>query len=171
MENKNKNLLIGGLLSAVFVMAIAFAGFSQQLQITDSAASTTTWNIGFSSATPSVACSGTPTAACGTVTSFTTGATSISFQTKLFSPGETVTYTVKVKNSGNVTAKLTGLTLNEGNTSNLIQYSQSGLTQNSTTVAANQEVQFTVTVTFKQTSGSVAAQSDSLTLNLTWEQA
>jgi len=172
MQNKHKNILIGGLLAVVFIMAIAFAGFTQQLTITDSATVSSDWNIGFESAEPSVACGEGVTGACGSVTEFTSGATQIEFDTTLVSPSDTVTYTVVVRNSGSIAAEVASVDLVEDDEDNLIKYTTS-LTEGTQLAAktgdANGTVEFTVTVTFEQTAGAIAAQSDGLTMTIAWE--
>ena len=61
MDTKNKNVLIGGLLAIVFVMAVGYAAFATQLNITGSANVTSTWDVHIKSIT-----AGTPV---GTATS------------------------------------------------------------------------------------------------------
>lgn len=171
MERKQKNLLIGGLIALVFIMAVGFAGFTQRLTVNDSATSTSNWNIGFSAASASTACSTSVTTNCGTVTSFSSGATSISFTTKLASPGSSVTYTATVKNNGNVTAKLNSLTTTPNSTSSLIKYTVTGMTAGTTTISAGATATLTVKVEFQQQAGNIPAQSNNLVLNLDWVQA
>lgn len=170
MERKNKNFLIGGLIALVFIMAVAFAAFTQTLTISGQSSSTANWNLSFSSATANAACGSTVTSDCGTVTSFSSGATSINFETKFSSPGHSVTYTVVVKNSGNVNAKLNNLTSTPSNSSSLITYSVTGMTAGTTTIAAGSTATLTITVSFPQKSGNIAAQSNNLSLQLDWVQ-
>ena len=47
MESKHKNVLIGALLAVVFVMAVGYAAFAQQLTINGSAEITSRWDIAF----------------------------------------------------------------------------------------------------------------------------
>ena len=58
MESKHKNILIGALLAVVFVMAVGYAAFAQQLTINGSAEITSTWDVKYDStkteATPGV---------------------------------------------------------------------------------------------------------------------
>lgn len=172
MERKQKNLLVGGLVALVFIMAIGFAGFTQRLTISDTSSVTSDWNIGFSSATPSTVCSdGTASAktACGAVTSFSEGAKTIAFTTTLYKPGDTVTYTVTVKNSGSVGAKLASYTPTYTDSDSLLEYTITGLTANTTTVnASNGTAQFTVKVTFKEQAGAIEPQTNGLQLHLDW---
>jgi uncharacterized repeat protein (TIGR01451 family) len=176
MENKHKNALIGGLLAIVFIMAVGFAGFTQQLTINDTASVSSDWNVGFLSATADTTCDANANK-CGTVSTTvdsSNGTTkALTFSTKLASPSDTVTYTVKVKNFGTVDAKLANVNLAETDASNLIEYSYdtNALVAGTTTLAAGDEMSFTVTVTFAQTTGTIAQQTDGATLTLDWEQA
>ena len=45
MENKNKNVLIGALLAVVFVMAVGYAAFAQQLTINGTSTITSKWDV------------------------------------------------------------------------------------------------------------------------------
>ena len=45
MESKHKNALIGALLAVVFVMAVGYAAFAQQLTINGSAEINSSWDI------------------------------------------------------------------------------------------------------------------------------
>ena len=47
MESKHKNILIGTLLAVVFVMAVGYAAFAQQLQINGTATINSTWDVHF----------------------------------------------------------------------------------------------------------------------------
>lgn len=176
MESKHKNALIGGLLAIVFIMAVGFAGFTQKLTIKDTTSVTSNWKIGFESVTPSPTCA-TSANKCGAATGFTAGDKTLTLNTKLASPSDVVTYTVVVKNYGNVNAKIAanGITMTPTKTGNntVIRYAQSGLTAGTTTVAAGATVSFTVTVTFEQTEGQIEAAklSNGLTMNIDWEQA
>lgn len=175
MENKHKNALIGGLLAIIFIMAVGFAGFTQQLTINDTSSVTTTWNVGFDSVTPSAVCPDSDaTAACGKVNNFTAGDKALVFDTKLMSPSDTVTYTVVVKNYGDVDAKIAtnGISMTETNTDSVISYAQSGLTEGDT-LAAGATKTFTVTVSFDQTGGQIDTNklTNGLAMYIDWEQA
>ena len=47
MESKHKNALIGALLAVVFVMAVGYAAFAQQLTINGTAEITSKWDVHF----------------------------------------------------------------------------------------------------------------------------
>jgi uncharacterized repeat protein (TIGR01451 family) len=176
MENKHKNAVIVVLFAIVIIMAVGFAGFTQQLTIKDTASVSSNWNVGFLSATADTTCDKNANK-CGDVSTTvdtTNGTTkALTFSTKLASPSDTVTYTVKVKNFGTVDAKLVNVNLAETDSSNLIEYSYdtNALAAGTTTLAAGAEMTFTVTVTFAQTTGTIATKSDGATLTLDWEQA
>jgi len=192
MDNKHKNALIGGLLAIVFIMAVGFAGFTQRLTIEDTTSVSSDWNIGFETVSPSAICpaEGTATTACGSVvapegstyslddatkTYSVNNAKTLTFDTKLLSPSYTVTYTIVVKNYGDVDAKIAadGIVMTPSNESSVIKYSQSGLTEETTTVAAGQTVTFTVTVTFEQVTGNIdpTKKTNSLSMYINWQQA
>jgi len=173
MESKHKNALIGGLLAIVFIMAVGFAGFTQQLTITDETTVSSDWNIGFDTATAAAACSETVTTGCGSVTAFSAQARSISFNTYFASPGETVTYTVNVRNYGNVDAVVTGINLVPTNANSVIEYSYSGIAVDDTLTVAQGTKTFTVTVTFPQTENYIepANMQNSMTMTIDWAEA
>jgi len=192
MDNKHKNALIGGLLAIVFIMAVGFAGFTQRLTIEDTTSVSSDWNIGFETVSPSAICpaEGTATTACGSVvapegstyslddatkTYSVNNAKTLTFDTKLLSPSDTVTYTIVVKNYGDVDAKIAadGIVMTPSNESSVTKYSQSGLTEETTTVAAGQTVTFTVTVTFEQVTGNIdpTKKTNSLSMYINWQQA
>ena len=112
MESKHKNALIGALLAVVFVMAVGYAAFAQQLQINGTATITSTWDVHFDetkdedsgavSAEP-----GIPTATTqpsGTITYGDEHTATLS--ATLIQPGDKVTYTLTIENGGNITANL-----------------------------------------------------------------
>ncbi len=117
MKNQ-KNLTIAlTVLIAVVGLTIVYAALSQNLSITfgSSASSAvvqkgSTWDIGFDTETATV--NGTKTgyslATCGTASVTKEGVT-ISSAT-LYTPGDSCTWNVKVKNNGNLNAKLNSFT-------------------------------------------------------------
>lgn len=174
MESRHKNILIAGLLVFVFIMAVGFAAYSQRLTINETSRVTTNWNVGFNSVSPSATCSGNDTVACGTVNGFTPQAKTITLSTKLTKPSDVVTYTVSVKNYGDVTAKIAtgGIKLTPTNADSIITYTQNGLSVGQT-LAAGATATFTITVTFPQTEGNIPASklTNGLTLYIDWIQA
>ena len=111
MEARHKNALIGALLAVVFVMAVGYAAFAQQLTINGSAEITSRWDVHMTqegaSATPASTMGTNPT---GDV-QVDGGGLTATFNTELMSPGDTVTYVIPIKNTGTLDAKLSNITL------------------------------------------------------------
>ncbi len=168
MSAKNKNALIGGLLAIVFVMAVGYAAFATQLNITGTASTTSTWDLHIKSIT-----AGTPV---GTATSksATVGSDQLSatFETDLVAPGDSVTYTVEVENGGSLPAKLSAITFTQSS-ENAIIYTYNGIAQNDT-LAAGTTTSFTVTVTYNPAITSQPDDADltsTLNMQLSYVQA
>ena len=188
METKHKNALIGALLAVVFVMAVGYAAFAQQLTINGSASISSSWDVHIKDIQGQVTNSSTAgdnTTDAGTPTK---DATTANFTTKLVSPGDQVTYTVTVENSGSIDAQLNDIVLSvgpdtgslveqtsltaENNPSDPIVYTVSGINESETLNADGGTKKFTVTVTYNS---SVTTQPTSLTnvakLTLLYNQA
>ena len=139
MEAKHKNALIGALLAVVFVMAVGYAAFAQQLTINGSAEITSRWDVHMTqegaSATPASTMGTNPT---GDV-QVDGGGLTATFNTELMSPGDTVTYVIPIKNTGTLNAKLSTITLSSETPEMVID--NSGLT--ATTKDGN--IKYTVT--------------------------
>ena len=188
METKHKNALIGALLAVVFVMAVGYAAFAQQLTINGSASISSNWDVHIKDIQGQVTNSSTAgdnTTDAGTPTH---DATTANFTTKLVSPGDQVTYTVTVENSGSIDAQLNDIVLSVGpdtgslveqtsltaanNPSDPIVYTVSGINEGETLNADGGTKNFTVTVTYNS---SVTTQPTSLTnvakLTLLYNQA
>ena len=111
MESKHKNVLIGDLLAVVFVMAVGYAAFAQQLTINGSAEITSRWDVHMLQEGAEWAPSSTMgTSPSGTVTVAPGGLTA-TFSAALISPGDTVTYTIPIVNAGTLDARLDTITL------------------------------------------------------------
>ncbi len=137
METKHKNMLIISLLAIVLVMAVGYAAFAQSLKISGTANITSKWEVHFDENSASYQTSSlmgtTPTA---TVTVGKDGLTA-EFEAELISPGDTVTYTIPVVNTGTINAKLTSINLSGEN----LQVNQQNLTATST----DGNIKYTVT--------------------------
>ncbi len=139
MEAKHKNALIGALLAVVFVMAVGYAAFAQQLTINGTAEITSKWDVHMieGSVNP-VAAYTTATEPTGTLT-VADGGLKADFTANLVSPGDTVTFTVPVVNAGTIDAVLDTITLSSTTTDMVID--NTGLT--ATTKDGN--IKYTVT--------------------------
>jgi hypothetical protein len=137
MEAKHKNALIGALLAVVFVVAVGYAAFAQQLTINGSASISSKWDVHMEAgtATPASTAGTTPT---GSVTVADGGLTA-TFTSTLVSPGDTETFTVPIVNKGTLDAKLGSITLTSTTSGMVID--NTGLT--ATTADGN--IKYTVT--------------------------
>lgn len=94
-----KKLVVAGLLIAVFCVSIGFAALSTGLTIQGTAtAKTTKWEVGL--ANPTKTGGVTPT------TAPTISGTTLSYAVSLNQPGDYYEFTVQVKNTGSIDAKL-----------------------------------------------------------------
>ena len=111
MESKHKNALIGALLAVVFVMAVGYAAFAQQLTINGSAEITSRWDVHMendgASYNPESTMGTTPT---GSV-DVKEGGLQAEFTANFTSPGDKITYTIPIVNDGTLNAKLNDITL------------------------------------------------------------
>ena len=111
MESKHKNALIGALLAVVFVMAVGYAAFAQQLTINGTATITSTWDVHFDQSKTTgagvvdgVAGIGGGQTPSGSI-SYSDGHNA-SLTANLYQPGDTVTFTLTIENGGNIRATL-----------------------------------------------------------------
>ncbi|MBQ9011469.1 MAG: hypothetical protein IJ093_02350 [Bacilli bacterium] len=187
----NKNLIIGSLLAIVLVMTVAFAAFSTQLSITSSATTTANaWCVGFdktkTSTTSGVVATVTgknaanttmSTAPTGTV-AYSGTACGTNYQptatltTTLNQPGDSVTFTLTIKNNGSLKAALaaptlsgtgltgSGLTRTKGN----IKFT---VTAPATTLATAATTTMTVKAEFVNNTISSYTSTETATLNVT----
>ncbi len=107
---KNKNILIAGLLAIVLIMAVGYAAFATQLQINGTANISSTWDVHFiEDNTKKTITSG------GGVEPEATmelkSSTVYTVSAKLKQPGDKIVYTFTVENSGTLPAKISDLTL------------------------------------------------------------
>lgn len=172
MEAKHKNFLIGGLLALVFVMAIGYAAFVTQLNINGTANITSKWDVHIKSIT-----AGAPvgTASSKTARVIENNNLEAEFETDLAAPGDSVTYTIEVENSGTLPAKLDEITFNqtqqntetdEGKDNRTIIYSYDGIAKGNV-LEPNEIKEFTVKVEFNPTIKNNPAEADKTsTLNM-----
>ena len=188
MESKHKNILIGTLLAVVFVMAVGYAAFTQQLTINGSASITSNWHVGFDTTkttgepgvvTPTTGANGT-TAPSGTVSYTNDQQATIS--ATLNQPGDKVVFTLTIENTGTINARLNNPVVNltsagpdengdalitkEGN----IIFTVTAPTP--TTINADETATMTVTAEFDSNAQSVGTvTSSSITVTTLAEQA
>lgn len=116
MDSKNKNILIGGLLAIVLIMAVGYAAFATQLNINGTATIDASWNVHFDNSAAKTVTNATEDVT--GVIAFTKGNTqsapkgSISFSDNLNatvnatlqSPGDKVDFTLTIMNEGSFDA-------------------------------------------------------------------
>lgn len=107
MNNKTQNILLGVLAVGLVGISVAYASLSSNLNISGTAkVATATWNIKFDNMSAGAA---TWYAALPSSGKFgiQTGSTTVSGDLgTLKAPGDTITYTFKVKNNGSINAKV-----------------------------------------------------------------
>ena len=111
MDSKHKNILIGALLAVVFVMAVGYAAFAQQLTINGSAEIDSTWDVHMTQTGASATPNYTNNATTGGTVTVNGGGASATFSATLISPGDKVTFVVPIENKGTLDAKLSNISL------------------------------------------------------------
>ncbi len=166
MEDSHKTSLILILLAVVVVMAVGYAAFAQQLNITGTAEITSTWDVHIEEiSVASELNQGKNISA--TVAS---DKLSVNFQAELVIPSSSVTYNVTVKNSGTIDAKLDSL-LFDNSQNEAIKYSYSGIALNDVIESGDTQT-FTVTVTFDENyTKDPEVKTGTLTMTLGYVQA
>lgn len=102
MKDK-KNILIGGLLFAIVIMAVGYAAFATQLDINGTATISGEWDVEITNIESAFTGTATDLAA----PEYT--ATTATFSAKLLAPGDAATYTVTVTNKGSIDAELNNI--------------------------------------------------------------
>jgi len=162
----NKNNIIIGLCAILILMGIGFAAFSQRLDIGDTVATSSDWNVYIKSVI-----AGTPVGK-ATGSGEVIDRASAKLTANLQSPGDSVTYTITVANDGNVDAVLDVITLSASNSDSVIKYSYSGIEEDEELLAES-EKSFAVTIEYDSTkTGTAIAEQkqNTLTLNLDYIQ-
>ena len=115
MNTQNKNVLIGGLLAIVFVMAVGYAAFATQLNINGTANITSTWKVNFDSSKKTgagvvdVTSDGSETPI-GSI-SYADSDQTANLTANLKQPGDQVKFTLTIQNTGTLAATLTTPTM------------------------------------------------------------
>ena len=102
----NKSILIGGLLAVVVIMAVGYAAFASSLKISGTSNISTTWDVEITDITTSNKVGSASVKEQPTFEKLTA-----TFSTNLVSPGDSITYNIKVENKGSLDAKLNKITL------------------------------------------------------------
>lgn len=150
-KHGKKNVLIGFLIAAILMMSVGYAALASQLDIGGTSSITGDFEVKFTSITE-----GTPV---GDATNKTEAKivsdTTATFDVEFVSPGDSMTYEIVVKNTGNLPAKLDSITgLPTGNETDPIKYTITGVSEGDVL-----GVEETATITVKaEYSSSVTSQ-------------
>lgn len=140
-----KNIIIGVLLISLMIMAVGYATFAQTLNIEGNATIAGEWDVEIIGIDKSY--TGTATDSEGKPSATATVAT---FDTLLYAPGDSATYTIKVKNLGNITASLNDIELlpqgEDG--SEAIKYEIVSAPEKGSVLNANEEATVVIKVTY-----------------------
>lgn len=177
MEHRNKNILIGGLLAIVLVMAVGYAAFATQLNINGTAEITSKWDVHYNigSATPGTATTDGVTATAGTLDGGATASTAPSgtityssdkltatLAATLVQPGDSVVFTLTPHNYGTNLAATAGTPV--------VKISNAAITQ-STPVTTSDEtignIRYQVAFT-KKTSIAAGADDNDITVTVSY---
>jgi len=114
---EKRNFVMIALCVAIGVMAIAYAAFSSTLTVDGTITASGEFAVTFTEDT--VTCTATEKKGADTPTATVTktGATTATFTAALYTPGDVVTCVVPTENTGNLKAKLTGVTVSNNLTS------------------------------------------------------
>jgi uncharacterized repeat protein (TIGR01451 family) len=163
-----KKLIIAGIV-VVALASVAYAAFSQTLNVTGSGTAAGDWDVSITNITQTSATGATENSAP------TFNGTAASFDVDLAYPGATAEYDVTVTNNGSIPAALTSLTnlasINAAAPA-YITYTTSGVTGGSTTLAANGGTNVMhVTVTWDSASAPVTSgATKAATITLSYDQ-
>ena len=119
MQNR-KNVLIGGLIVAVILMAVGYAALSEQLEIGGTAEIDAEWNVEIFSITETLTTD-------ATTESTNSTATTATFEVKLHEPGAIATYDVRVENNGTIDAIVDSINLQQSEDVADVEFSFSGI--------------------------------------------
>lgn len=166
MKKTKKNYVLIALIVILIALAVGYAAFSTNLTINGTATGTGTWDVKFTDAQISAESYGT---------AVVTNDSTITVNAKLAYPGDACTVTAKIKNNGNVPAKLTAFNVTNPDggdyDSEDINVTLPDIAQNGSEVIAAGET-CTVTFVIEWDSESKAQNiSSTFKINFTYEQS
>ena len=163
-----KQKILIGVLIVAGLASIAYAAFSQSLVVNGTGTTTGDWNVKITGITNSASTGATQVNGSPTFT-----ATSATFNTNLAYPGASATYQITVKNQGNINAKLDSISdiaaINAAAPAE-INYTVTGVTAGTTTLAAGTTNVITVKVEWLATSTMTTNASKSATITFNYIQ-
>ena len=164
-RRQRNNLIIGGLCAVVVLMGIGYAAFASQLKINGTSSISSNFSVLITDITSGSIVGGASNAAEPAHTN-----TTATFNTNLVSPGDSITYTIKVENQGTIDAILTSIDVNTGS-NEAIEFVTSGIEEGDNLLQGESDELY-VKVTY---SNSITSQpentSSTITVTLNYEQA
>ncbi len=116
------NIVIGSLIIIILLMSFAYSTFATQLTINGTAEIIGEWNVKITDVTAQYVSEGCDAGE----TQFTN--TSVTFNAKLFKPGDYITYSIMIENSGNINATLDNINFTDdgvnGSSAIIYKYSE-----------------------------------------------
>ncbi len=164
-RRKKNNIIIASLCAIVVLMGIGYAAFASQLKINGTSSISSNFSVLITDITSGSIVGGASNAAEPAHT-----ATTATFNTNLVSPGDSITYTIKVENQGTIDAILTSIDVNTGS-NEAIEFVTSGIEEGDNLLQGESDELY-VKVTY---SNSITSQPENTTSNITvtlnYEQA
>lgn len=110
MRTRQKNMIIAGLLAVVLIMAVGYAAFAQNLTIHATTTTDATWNVKITNIEVEQINGEDNITGTATIENAPTFSdTEARFSSILRSPGDSITYSVTVKNEGTLKAKVASI--------------------------------------------------------------
>ena len=153
---KKKYMITIFVIAIICILAIGYAAFTSQLNITGTSTITSSWDIKITSVTVKSVVGN----AKKEIEPVISG-TSATFKTTLESPGDSMTYEVTVTNNGSVDAKVGSIEMTDSSNPAIV-FSTNGINQNDL-LKSKESQTFEVTVAY---SDSVTTQPDNLSATL-----
>ena len=139
---KKKTIVMIALIVAICVMATGYAILRQQLVVTGTSSITSTWKVNIVGITTSDVVGDSANKSTPTYTD-----TTAKFKASLINPGDSITYNIKIKNSGTLIAKVSNYSVDIGD-NDAITYEVEGL-ENDAVLVPDAEQTVKVKVSFK----------------------
>ncbi len=156
-EKKKRNIIIGSLCGVLLLMTIGYATFNTLLNINGTTAITSEWNVLITNIESKDATPGANDEESQVVDDLTA-----TFQATLTSPGDSITYDIKVENRGSVNAELARIKV-VASDNDVISFDTSGISEGDK-LEAGSEATLSVKVKY---SDEVTSQPDNLEASLT----
>ena len=164
-RRKKNNIIIASLCGVLVLMGIGYAAFASGLKINGTSSISSNFNVLITDIT-----SGSIVGSASNASEPTHTDTTATFSTNLVSPGDSITYTIRVENRGNIDAVLTGIEVNTGN-NDAIEFITSGIEEGDVLLKETTD-ELKVKVTYSNSvTGQPSNTTSTITVTLNYEQA